>query len=558
MQLPARIGKYELQEFIGGGMARVYKAQDTVIGRIVAVKILTEEGCADPDAKSRFLQEARLAGNIAHDNIISIYDFGEDEQGRPFMVMEFLRGEDLRHAIKGGKTGQIRDRLATALQIARALEHIHSQKIIHRDIKPDNVFITHSGAVKLMDFGISKLQNSTRTSTGIVMGTPYYMAPEQVLGKNVTEQVDVYAFGVMLFELMCGQRPVAGDSVERLFYMILHEPLDLAPLRAQGVPENVVDLIARSTEKDPAKRPQGFGDVCARIQTILKQLDTQAMLPTAPMEAAKIVEPKKPWLIPVAALALLLVIAIGYFALRPKAAPSPVTVAPPVQTELPASLANAAGDMVLVAAGEFLFGPTKKALTLPAFYIDRTEVTVEAYQRFCSMTNRKVPEGMARDHPDYPVTDVTIDDARDFAKWAGKRLPTLQEWEKAARGQDGRAYPWGAEHDPTRANVADNSDLKAWSLGPAASFEKGASPFGALGMVGNVWEWVDERRTPSAAAIAAYARMLTPPPTPEEPWYATRGGSYAEKLLEGVLYDVATVPARYHNKTTGFRCAKTP
>src|ERR1700674_5082339 len=100
MQLPARIGKYELQEFLGGGMARVYRARDTVIGRTVAVKILTEEGCADEETKLRFLQEARLAGNVTHDNIISIYDFGEDAEGRPFMVMEFLKGEDLRNAIK--------------------------------------------------------------------------------------------------------------------------------------------------------------------------------------------------------------------------------------------------------------------------------------------------------------------------------------------------------------------------------------------------------------------------------------------------------------------------
>ena len=100
MQLPARIGKYELQEFLGGGMSHVYRARDTVIGRTVAVKILTEAGCADADAKARFLAEARMAGNLAHDNIIGIYDFGEDEQRRPFMVMEFLRGEDLRHAIQ--------------------------------------------------------------------------------------------------------------------------------------------------------------------------------------------------------------------------------------------------------------------------------------------------------------------------------------------------------------------------------------------------------------------------------------------------------------------------
>ena len=170
MQLPAKIGKYELQEFLGGGMARVYRARNTVIGSTVAIKILSEEGCADEEAKSRFLQEARLAGNITHDNIISIYDFGEDAEGRPFMVMEFLKGEDLRHAIKDGSVGDTRNKLRIALDIARSLEHIHSQNIIHRDIKPDNVHITDSGAVKLMDFGISKLQDSTRTTTGVVTG----------------------------------------------------------------------------------------------------------------------------------------------------------------------------------------------------------------------------------------------------------------------------------------------------------------------------------------------------------------------------------------------------
>src|ERR1041385_5256560 len=125
MQLPARIGKYELQEFLGGGMSHVYRAQDTVIGRTVAVKILTEAGCQDAEAKARFLAEARMAGNIAHDNVISIYDFGEDEQHRPFMVMEFLPGEDLRSAIRGGHTGDLSNKLQIALQVARALEYIH-------------------------------------------------------------------------------------------------------------------------------------------------------------------------------------------------------------------------------------------------------------------------------------------------------------------------------------------------------------------------------------------------------------------------------------------------
>src|SRR5437016_113695 len=121
MQLPANIGKYELEELLGGGMARVYRARDTVIGRTVAVKILTEEGCADEATKARFLQEARLAGNVTHDNIISIYDFGEDAEGRPFMVMEFLTGQDLRYAIRNNSAGDTRMKLRIALDIARAL-----------------------------------------------------------------------------------------------------------------------------------------------------------------------------------------------------------------------------------------------------------------------------------------------------------------------------------------------------------------------------------------------------------------------------------------------------
>src|SRR5262249_25155861 len=273
MQLPARIGKYELEEFLGGGMSHVYRARDTVIGRTVAVKILTEAGCQDPEAKSRFLAEARMAGNIAHDNVLSIYDFGEDEQQRPFMVMEFLRGEDLRHAIKNGHTGDLARKLKIAVQVARALQYIHTQKIIHRDIKPENIHINTAGVVKLMDFGIAKTEGLAMTRAGFVLGTPYYMAPEQVMGHEVTEQVDVCAFGILLFELMTGSKPISGDTVERIFFAILNEPLNLEPMQQAGVPQSVSTLVAQCTAKTPAERPQGFGPVCATIERILGDLE---------------------------------------------------------------------------------------------------------------------------------------------------------------------------------------------------------------------------------------------------------------------------------------------
>jgi type VI protein secretion system component VasK len=266
MQLPARIGKYELEEFLGGGMSHVFRATDTVLGRTVAVKVLTDSACAQPDAKARFLAEARMASKLAHDNILSIYDFGEDEQHRPFMVMELLRGENLRDAIRNGNTGDLQSKIRIALQIARALQYIHSQKVIHRDIKPENVHLNSAGVAKLMDFGIAKTEGLSMTRTGFVLGTPYYMAPEQVTGKELTEQVDVYAFGVLLFELMTGTKPIAGDTVERIFYVILNEPLDLAPMVASGAPPAICDLVGQCTAKDPAARPQGFSPVRAFLE----------------------------------------------------------------------------------------------------------------------------------------------------------------------------------------------------------------------------------------------------------------------------------------------------
>ncbi|MBL8232682.1 MAG: protein kinase, partial [Bryobacterales bacterium] len=419
MQLPALFGKYQLEKFLGGGMSQVYRATDTVLGRTVAVKILTDEGCRDEDAKKRFLLEARMCGNIVHDNIIRIHDYGEME-GRPFIVMEFLTGEDLRSAIQEGHTGDVKQKLNIALQAARALGYVHKQSIVHRDIKPENLHIDESGRVRLMDFGIAKSANLSLTKTGFAIGTPYYMSPEQVLGKPVTPAVDVYAWALVLAEMLTGQKPVNGETIEVLFFQILHQPLDLSALQAMpDVPPEVVNLIQRCASKKPEERPPGFDSVIAELEAILARLGsgtTQAHpfsqtlpygLPTGvvapPSQPPPILQtgqsaqvpsgltaqpPAKSRLVPVllgvGGLVIAGVVAATMFLKDKGASPEPEKKGTAVTFSLPERYSDpaAGADMILVKEGYFLFDKDGRKEYFDSYYIDRTEVTKAQWAKY--------------------------------------------------------------------------------------------------------------------------------------------------------------------------------
>jgi len=563
MQLPVRFGKYELQQFLGGGMSHVFRSVDTVIGRQVAVKILTDEGCRDIEAKERFLHEARISGTIQHDHIVTIFDYGE-EQGHPFIVMEFLRGGDLRDAMRKGSAGDLLNRLRIAAETAAAFEYVHQRGIIHRDIKPENIFIEESGRAKIMDFGISKAAGFNLTKAGNTMGTPFYMSPEQVMGTNVTPLVDIYSFGILLYELFTGERLVTGDSMERLFYMILHENPDPAKLANAKLPPALIDLIIRCTSKKPENRIQSFGAVRQILLAVMAELrgGPQATMPMAAATGQNTVKTAPPGPAPAPAssgiklgpvigigVAVAVVAGIGIFMLTKKPAEVTPPPPPPASKERAKTLDAKGGKLILVPAGEFLFGSSRSPVKLPAFYIDETEVSNKAYRDYATATNHALPDGFPADSPELPVVNVSFADARAFCNWAGKRLPDEREWEKAARGADGRNYPWGNNEDPALANV------KSKALAPVNSFAPGASPYKVLNLTGNAWEWIDHPHTPSGQAITSFGKILKPPPTANEPWHYIKGGAFDRSLAESVVYEWSSIPGRFTSPAIGFRCA---
>jgi serine/threonine protein kinase len=537
MQIPAIVGKYELLEFLGGGMSHVYRGRDMVIDRPVVVKLLTADACQDAEAKARFLQEARLAGNIQHENIVSVFDFGEHE-GRPFIVMEFLKGEDLRDAIRGGHTGSLIERMKIALQIADALAYVNGRGIVHRDIKPENVHIDPNGRVKLMDFGIAKTADLSLTKTGMTMGTPYYMAPEQVAGKPVTPLVDIYAFGMLFFELLTGVRAVNGDTIEAVLYQILNVPLDPAPMVNAGAPPQLRALVLRCVDKKPEERPQNFHVVVEELRRLISGTveKTQAVAPPVSIKPA----PRRStaiWAVPVVLLAVLGTGAV-WWVTRSKPFKNP----PPEIHAVAEAKPPAIEGMVYFPVGSFLSGKDKTSATLHAFYIDETEVSNADFTEFCNKTGCPAPTGAA----DLPVVRVTVAQARDFAAWKGKRLPTAEEWERAARGTDGALYPWGDVADKSLANVAGTALMPVRSYVPY---------HGVYQMTGNAWEMVDGKITPSPQALKIFA-SLKPPATEEEPWISMRGGSFNTRVEEAVASEFASIPERFSSIDIGFRCAK--
>src|SRR5512147_3020945 len=248
-----KIGKYEVSEQIGvGGFGAVYRGRDPFIKRTVAIKTCQVN---DEEIKHRFFREAELAGNLHHRHITTIYDFGV-ENGIPYIVQEFLTGEDLDKKIKRGDPIPMSRKVEIVMAIADGLGYAHGASIVHRDVKPANVRILDDGTVKVMDFGIAKsLQTeSNLTQTGITLGTSAYLAPEQIRGEPIDGRTDIFALGVLAYELLTYRKPFRGEHLSTVLYKILNETPEPIDALVQDAPPSLIAAVSRAMAKVPADR----------------------------------------------------------------------------------------------------------------------------------------------------------------------------------------------------------------------------------------------------------------------------------------------------------------
>ncbi len=282
-----KIGKYEVSEQIGvGGFGAVYRGRDPFIKRTVAIKTCQVN---DDEIKHRFFREAELAGNLHHRHITTIYDFGV-ENGIPYIVQEFLTGEDLDKKIKRGEPIPVARKVEILMEIADGLGYAHNASIVHRDVKPANVRVLDDGTVKVMDFGIAKsLQTeSNLTQTGITLGTSAYLAPEQIRGEAIDRRTDIFALGVLSYELLTYRKPFRGEHLSTVLYKILNETPEPIESLVQDVPPALVAAVNCAMAKSPAERYPTMEAFRKDLHAILRELaGGSGIYPAVPGDTAR-------------------------------------------------------------------------------------------------------------------------------------------------------------------------------------------------------------------------------------------------------------------------------
>ena len=271
------LGRYQVDKELGkGAMGVVYLGKDPKIGRVVAIKTmaLSQEFSGDElvDARERFFREAETAGRLQHQNIVTIFDAGE-EHDLAYIAMEFLKGKDLLDFCKDGNLLPVPKVLSIVARVAEALAYAHRQSVVHRDIKPANImYELDSDTVKVTDFGIARITDSSKTKTGLVLGTPSFMSPEQLAGKKVDGRSDLYSLGVMLFQMLTGVLPFRGESMAELMFKIANEEAPDIRIIRKELPESLANLVALSVSKRPETRYQDGDQFAADLRSVMNEI----------------------------------------------------------------------------------------------------------------------------------------------------------------------------------------------------------------------------------------------------------------------------------------------
>lgn len=542
-----QLGQYEITSMLGkGGMATVYRARQTSIGRDVAVKIIDPALAKNTDFLRRFQRESRMIAGLSHAHILKVFDFGQ-QQNLVFLVMELLRGGSLSHVLKRGR---IPLNIVSWLldQVASALDYAHARGIVHRDLKPHNLLFDDSRNIFLTDFGLAKLLDEAAgtelTRSGLVVGTPAYMAPEQWKNESIDHRADIYSLGVILFEMLTGKLPFTADTPHRMMYLHINNPPPSLTTLRPDLPPIIGAVIEQALAKEPDDRFPSAGKLAAAFKRALTESASVArntaplpqVMPhtnllgrtgnTAPLPQSPGVRtgqlPTPP---------------SGPLRPRPLPTNSLVSQSTSMQQDAPSTMAipktppsglkklvltpgmrrvDAKGiPQVWVPAGAFMMGsgadrearpdeqPDHQVNISQAFWIDQYVVTNSAFQAFIEdggytkrqfwsadgwrwLTNNAIkgPGNYPNfTNPDQPRVGVSWYEADAYAHWRGGRLPTEAEWEYAARGPQGLRYPWGNGFEETKANVKSKRTTAINAHPENMSWVK------ACDMAGNVWEW---------------------------------------------------------------------
>ncbi len=538
-QLRAALGEgYTVERALGaGGFAVVFLVRDLNLKRKLAVKVLSPDLITSKSVLERFRREAETVAQLSHPHIVPLHFIGQKD-GLLYLAMECIDGGSLAERIE--KEGRLStDEAARILaEVASALDYAQKRGVIHRDIKPHNVLLqAETGRSLLTDFGIARTaEGSSLTATGMVVGTPAYLSPEQVTGEPSDHRADIYALGVVAYEMLAGQPPFTGPtSTAVLMKRLAGPPPSLSTLRPE-ITSNLAAVIEGMLEPDPAERFQSAGDV---VRGLRGDSVVSGSVSSATRRPARR-KSRAPVFAGVAAAAAALAAAVGLGLFR---------------RDEPAA-ASVDADMVHIVGGQYRIGSNNGPLnarpehleTVKDFGLDIREVTVGEYAEFVQKQHLTAPWTTMPDSL-LPVTGVTYANAMNYCAWRhtpSGRLPTEVEWEAAARGLSAREFPWGNTWDPSAANTQSAARHEPARVG---SYPRGATPEGVHDLVGNAWEWT---MTP----MSGYPGHAVPDSMKR--YFVIRGGAFdTADTLATATYRGYLRPetAASDLSRTGFRCA---